>query len=90
MPCHRPFLTQSYAFSHVCDDMAAVFFLIGRIKLSHKAVSTVKIRTAYYKRKPYRASMFISNTKQSQAWCNATRSACYLHSCTCLRDPDDC
>ena len=57
MPCHRPFLTQSYAFSHVGDDMAAVFFLIGRIKLSHKAVSTVKIRTAYYKRKPYRATM---------------------------------
>ena len=26
MPCHRPFLTQSYAFSHVGDDMAAVFF----------------------------------------------------------------
>ena len=27
-PCHAtdPFVTQSYAFSHVCDDMAAVFF----------------------------------------------------------------
>ena len=57
MPCHRPFLSQSYAFSHVGDDMAAVFFLNGRIKLSHKAVSTAEIRTAYYHRKPYRATM---------------------------------